>query len=107
MIESSIGTNIDFNKNVLVHWEESLKRADDIFGRLERIRVAEGCVRDALEVWRLPNGQMMFISTFETVSGKKKGIAVAVSDGSIVRTWFVNKIQELDKCRKGELIYKR
>lgn len=107
VIESSIGTNIDFNKNVLVHWEESLKRADDIFGRLERIRVAEGCVRDALEVWRLPNGQMMFISTFETVSGKKKGIAVAVSDGSIVRTWFVNKIQELDKCRKGELIYKR
>lgn len=107
VIESSIGTNIDFNKNVLVHWEESLKRADDIFGRLERIRVAEGCVRDALEVWRLPNGQLMFISTFETVSGKKKGIAVAVSDGSIVRTWFVNKIQELDKCRKGELIYKR
>ena len=107
VIESSIGTNIDFNKNVLVHWEESLKRADDIFGRLERIRVAEGCVRDALEVWRLPNGQLMFISTFETVSGKKKGIAVTVSDGSIVRTWFVNKIQELDKCRKGELIYKR
>ena len=32
---------------------------------------------------------------------------VAVSDGAVVRTWFVNKIQELDKCRKGALIYKR
>lgn len=106
-VESPMGTNIDFNKDVLTHWEESLKRADDVFGRLKRIRVAEACVRDALEVWRLPNGQLMFVSTFETASGKMKGIAVAVSDGAVVRTWFVNKIQELDKCRKGELIYKR
>ena len=97
----------DRYKDVLTHWEESLKRADDIFGRLKRIRVAEECVRDALEVWQLPNGQLMFVGTFETASGKMKGIAVAVSDGAVVRTWFVNKIQELDKCRKGELIYKR
>ena len=106
-VESPMGTNIDFNKDVLTHWEESLKRADDVFGRLKRIRVAEECVRDALEVWQLPNGQLMFVGTFETASGKMKGIAVAVSDGAVVRTWFVNKIQELDKCRKGELIYKR
>ena len=35
-----------------------------------------------------------------------KGIAVAVSNSTVVRTWFISKVQELDKCRKGELILK-
>ena len=106
-VETPIGTSAEFNKEVLNHWEEALKRVDDITGRLARIEIAEGCIRNALEVWQLPNGQQMFISTFETAYGKIRGIAVAVSKGSVVRTWFINKIQELDKCRKGELIYKK
>ncbi len=106
-VETPIGTNVDFNKEVLNHWQEAIKRASDIAGRLARMEIAEGCVRNALEIWQLPNGQQMFISIFETTNGKTKGIAVAVSKGSVVRTWFVNKIQELDKCRKGDLIYKK
>ena len=106
-VETPIGTSAEFNREVLNHWEEALKRTADITGRLARIEIAEGCIRNALEVWQLPNGQQMFISTFETTYGKIKGIAVAVSKGSVVRTWFINKIQELDKCRKGELIYKK
>ncbi len=106
-VETPIGGEAKFNESVLQHWEETLKRSDDIFGRLQRITVAEGCVREAFEIWRLPNGQLMYINTFENAAGKTKGIAVAVSDNTVVRTWFVSKIQELDKCRKGELIYKR
>ena len=35
-----------------------------------------------------------------------KGIAVAVSNSTVVRTWYINKVEELDKCRKGRLILK-
>lgn len=105
-VEAPIGLNVKFSGEVLTHWEEALKLADDVFGRLKRINVAEDCIRNALEVWELPNGQLMFIGTFETTHGKIKGIAVAVSKATVVRTWFTSKIQELDKCRKGKLVYK-
>lgn len=49
----------------------------------------------------------MLVEAFETTHGKIRGIAVAVSKDTVVRTLFVNKIQELDKCRKGKLIYKK
>lgn len=39
--------------------------------------------------------------TLETASGKMKGIAVAVSDGAVVRTWFVNKIQGINVEREN------
>ena len=107
VVETPMHGTAKFNENVLKHWEETLKRADDIYGRLERINIASDCVRKALEVWKQPNGQLMYLSVFESMTGKIKGIAVAVSNGNAVRTWFVNKTQELDKCRKGELVYKR
>ena len=107
VVEASDGGNVKFDDNVLRHWEERIKRADDIYGRLERINIASDCVRKALEVWKQPNGQLMYLSVFESTTGKIKGIAVAVSNDNVVRTWFVNRIQELDKCRKGELVYKR
>lgn len=105
-VSSPIGS-LSFDESVLKHWEETLKNSSDIYGRLERMNVAADAVREALEIWQLPNGQRMYLNIFENASGKVRGIAVAESDNRVVRTWFVNKIQELDKCRKGELIYKR
>ena len=35
-----------------------------------------------------------------------KGIAVAVSNGTVVGTWYINKVEEVDKFRKGRLILK-
>lgn len=106
-VEAPNGGSVKFDDNVLRHWEETVKRSDDIYGRLQRLNVAQDCVREALEVWELPNGQRMYLNIFENAKGKIKGIAVAVSDGTVVRTWFISKVQELDKCRKGKLIYER
>lgn len=107
IVEAPNGGSVKFDDNVLRHWEETVKRSDDIYGRLQRLNVAQDCVREALEVWELPNGQRMYLNIFENAKGKIKGIAVAVSDGTVVRTWFISKVQELDKCRKGKLIYER
>lgn len=106
-VEAPNGGSVTFNEDVLRHWEETVKRSDDIYGRLQRLNVAQNCVRKALEIWELPNGQRMYLNIFENSKGKIRGIAVAVSDGTVVRTWFISKAQELDKCRKGKLIYER
>lgn len=107
VVEASDGGNVKFDDNVLRHWEERIKRESDVSGRLARLNIAKDCVREALEVWELPNGQRMYLNIFESIGEKVKGIAVAVSNGTVVRTWFVSKVQELDKCRKGKLILKR
>ena len=107
VVETSYGGSVKFDSNVLRHWEETIKRESDVSGRLARLNVAQDCVREALEVWELPNGQRMYLNIFESLGGKVKGIAVAVSNSTVVRTWFISKVQELDKCRKGELILKR
>lgn len=106
VVETSYGGSVKFDSNVLRHWEEMVKHSDDVYGRLQRLNVAQDCVREALEVWELPNGQRMYLNIFKNTKGKIKGIAVAVSDDTVVRTWFINKVQELDKCRKGRLILK-
>ena len=107
VVEDPYGGSVKFDGNVLRHWEETIKRESDVSGRLARLNVAQDCVREALEVWELPNGQRMYLNIFESLGGKVKGIAVAVSNSTVVRTWFISKVQELDKCRKGELILKR
>ena len=106
VVETSYGGSVKFDSNVLRHWEEMVKHSDDVYGRLQRLNVAQDCIREALEVWELPNGQRMYLNIFKNTKGKIKGIAVAVSDDTVVRTWFINKVQELDKCRKGRLILK-
>ena len=103
-VDAPDGGKVTFNEDVLRHWEETVKRESDVSGRLARLNIAQDCVREALEVWELPNGQRTYLNIFESIGGKVKGIAVAVSNGTVVRTWFISKVQELDKCRKGKRI---
>lgn len=107
VVEASDGGNVKFDDNVLRHWEERIKRESDVSGRLARLNVAKDCVREALEVWELPNGQRTYLNIFENAKGKIRGIAVAVSNDTVVRTWFISNVQELDKCRKGKRIHER
>ena len=106
-VDAPDGGKVTFNEDVLRHWEETVKRESDVSGRLARLNIAQDCVREALEVWELPNGQRTYINIFENSKGKIRGIAVAVSNNTVVRTWFVSSVQELDKCRKGTRIGKR
>ena len=106
-VDSITKDSVQFNKSILKHWEDVAKRADDVYGRLERLEVAKDCLRKALEVWKQRNGQISYIGTFENLKGKTRGIAVAVTKDGESRTYFTSKIQELDKFRKGECIYKR
>ena len=60
--------------------------------------VARGVVFYIVGVFRpLNEGVALVVGAF----------AVAVSNSTVVRTRFINKVQELDKCRKGRFILKR
>lgn len=91
-----------------IHWRKNLteKNADDAFGRLIRLPMAEICVSQSREIWELPNGMRNYILNYLNARGKQKGIAVSVKMSGEVNTYFLQNQNDLDNLRKGKCIYK-
>jgi len=92
-----------------IHWRKNLteKNADDAFGRLIRLPMAEICVSQSREIWELPNGMRNYILDYINRNGKHKGVATSVHTDGGVHTYFIEDINGLNLFRKGKLIYRK
>ena len=89
-----------------IHWLKNIdeKLPNDVIGRLRRLPIAEDCVAMATEIWELPNGFRNYIAVYKKASGGKKGVAVS-QQGNEINTYLIEDVGELNKFRKGKLIY--
>lgn len=89
-----------------IHWLKNIdeKLPNDVIGRLRRLPIAEDCVAMATEIWELPNGFRNYIAVYKKASGGKKGVAVS-QQGNEINTYLIEDVSELNKFRKGKLIY--
>ncbi len=89
-----------------IHWLKNIdeKLPNDVIGRLRRLPIAEDCVAMATEIWELPNGFRNYIAVYKKSSGGKKGVAVS-QQGNEINTYLIEDVGELNKFRKGKLIY--
>ena len=104
-VSNPLGEKVTFSDEN-IHWLKQIneKNQNDLIGRLVRLPIAEDCVAMAMEIWELPNGYRNYIAVYEKTTGFKKGIAVSVK-GNDVNTYFVEDVLELNKFRKGRLVY--
>ena len=90
-----------------IHWRKNIteKDAQDSFGRLIRLPLAEICVQHSKEIWELPNGMRNYILDYINKNGKRRGVAVSAHPNGDVNTYFTQDIANLNNFRKGTLIY--
>lgn len=100
------GKDLTFSDKT-IHWRKNLneKEAQDSFGRLIRLPLAEICVQNSREIWELPNGMRNYILDYTNKKGKRRGVAVSVKNNGDVHTYFTQDIATLNNFRKGTLIY--
>ena len=100
------GKDLTFSDET-IHWRKNLneKEAQDSFGRLIRLPLAEICVQNSREIWELPNGMRNYILDYTNKKGKRRGVAVSVKNNGDVHTYFTQDIANLNNFRKGTLIY--
>ena len=69
--------------------------------------MAEGCVSQSKEIWKLPNGMRNYVLYYTNRKGKHKGIATSVYPDGGVHTYFIEDINGLNLFRKGKCIYRK
>ncbi len=97
------GEAVRFDKAVLEHWAERSKTAADIDGRLKHIEWAVETVRSPHEVWE-QGGQRSYLQAFARRTQGFRGCLVAVREDGTAHTYFVQRVKELDKARKGNAV---
>lgn len=97
------GRNVRFGNAVIDHWTERGKTAADIDGRLKHIEWAAETVRNPHEVWE-QGGQRSYLQAFARRGPGYRGCLVAVREDGTVHTYFVQRVKELDKARKGNAV---
>ena len=95
---------LKFGKHIYEDWKN--KSAKDISNRLQHYELAKALMRDVREVWQ-QGEQQTFINYYMNLNGKLRGMVVVVEHGNVVKSYFIKNINELDKARKGILLYQK
>ena len=95
---------LKFGEHIYDDWKG--KGAKDISNRLQHYELAKALMRDVREVWQ-QGEQETFVNYYTNLDGKLRGMVVVVENGNVVKSYFIKNINELDKARKGMLLYKK
>ena len=93
------GRLVTFDRGVLDHWQGKT----DLAQRAAHLPWALQTVRGPVEVWE-SSGQRLYVQAFARPEGKFRGCVVAVKDDGSVHTYFVTRLDDLDKVRKGRRV---
>ncbi|MBI4027886.1 MAG: hypothetical protein HY360_23075 [Verrucomicrobia bacterium] len=98
-LKTPLGEKVEFGPLLLDHIKDR-----DQGRRIIDLPFAEAAVREPLEIWRFQKRDR-YIKTFELESGKKTGALVVVVTGNNVLTFQRARLNDLNKSRKGELLF--
>lgn len=91
------GASVEFGEKLTEHWDG--KGQGDVIGRYERLPWAIDTVKNPIEIWT-DLTQDTYVKAYTT--GKKPlGVVVAVKHTGEVNTYYLEKLNRLDKARKG------
>ena len=96
------GRKVIMGQSVLKHWiEEENKLQSDILSRLACLDYAVETVLHPVERWD-QESQVRYLKVFQKSSGGFEGCLVAVTNDGNCRTYFLPKINKIDKAREGK-----
>lgn len=82
------------------------KSAKGVSNRLKHYEFAKALTRDVREI-RQQGERQTFVNYCANLDGKLRGMVVVVKYGNVAKNYFIKNITELDKSRKGMLLYQK
>ena len=103
-VTAADGRKVNLGQALLDHWNaEEDKLTNSVIGRLEHLPWAIDTLEHPRERWD-QDTQSVYLQAYDQGKGSKKyrGCMVTVTKDGNARTYFLQEMKAIDKCRKGK-----
>lgn len=105
-VSTPIG-KIEFNEHIYKDWAKYADAQGKNYAESDRLlyyELAKKMAVTAREVWQQGN-QMTLINIYANSKNQVRGFVLTIENNMVVRTYFIKALRELNKARKGKLVW--